>query len=158
MLDTHGNALVVRTSAFFGPWDAHNFITQAMQALVSGQPFAAANDVIVTPTYVPDLVHTCLDLLIDRKTGIWHLTNGKALTWANLALKASEMAGIDAGTLHARPQREMNCQAPRPSYGALHSDRGMLLPSLDDALSRYFRMQQEAELTDESRQAVGSQG
>ena len=34
----------------------------------------------VSPTYVPDLVNTCLDLLIDKGKGIWHLTNSTAVT------------------------------------------------------------------------------
>ncbi|MFL6692713.1 MAG: family 1 glycosylhydrolase, partial [Ramlibacter sp.] len=33
MLAFHRNALVVRSAAFFGPWDSHNFITLALQAL-----------------------------------------------------------------------------------------------------------------------------
>lgn len=156
VLDTHGNALVVRSSSFFGPWDAHNFITRAMQALASGQPFAACSDIVVSPTYVPDLVHVCLDLLIDRETGLWHLTNGSALTWADLASRACELAGIDASTLQARPQDELDQAALRPRYSALQSERGILMPSLDDALSRHIRMQQEATMLNETRQAVGN--
>jgi dTDP-4-dehydrorhamnose reductase len=76
VLDSDPQALVVRTSAFFGPWDEHNFVTQALAALGEGRPFAAAGDMTVSPTYVPDLVNACLDLLIDKECGIWHLTNG----------------------------------------------------------------------------------
>ncbi|RDC63494.1 dTDP-4-dehydrorhamnose reductase [Adhaeribacter pallidiroseus] len=32
-----------------------------------------AEDLIIAPTYVPDLVHACLDLIIDEEKGIWHL-------------------------------------------------------------------------------------
>ena len=38
-------ALVVRTSAFFGPWDSHNFVIQALGALAQGEAFDAADDV-----------------------------------------------------------------------------------------------------------------
>jgi dTDP-4-dehydrorhamnose reductase len=88
VLDKHPQALVVRTSAFFGPWDEHNFVTQALQAWAR-RPFAAASDMTVSPTYVPDLVHACLDLLIDGEAGIWHLTNGAAMSWADLARRAA---------------------------------------------------------------------
>jgi dTDP-4-dehydrorhamnose reductase len=60
-------------------------VTQALAALKAGQPFTASNDLVVSPTYVPDLVNVSLDLLIDRERGIWHLTNGEAVTWAELA-------------------------------------------------------------------------
>jgi dTDP-4-dehydrorhamnose reductase len=156
VLGTHPDSLVVRTSSFFGPWDNYNFLTQALKTLAAGSPFVAANDMTVSPTYVPDLVHACLDLLIDRETGLWHLTNAQPITWADLALKASEMAGIDASRLEARPSSQLNHAAPRPLYSALHSERGILLPALDDALSRYLRLQQAAAATNDSRQAVGN--
>jgi dTDP-4-dehydrorhamnose reductase len=155
VLGTHPHTLVVRTSSFFGPWDEHNFLTQALRTLAAGSPFVAANDMTVSPTYVPDLVHACLDLLIDRETGLWHLTNAQPITWAELALKASEMAGVDASRLEALPSRKLGHVAPRPLYSALHSERGILLPALDDALSRYLR-QQEAPATDDSLQAMGN--
>jgi dTDP-4-dehydrorhamnose reductase len=78
-------ALVIRTSAFFGPWDEHNFVTRAMRLLQLGQSCIAAEDAVVSPTYVPDLANASLDLLIDEGSGIWHLTNGGAITWAELA-------------------------------------------------------------------------
>lgn len=154
VLDTCPNALVVRTSAFFGPWDRHNFVTLALKSLAAGTRFVAANDLTVSPTYVPDLVHVCLDLLIDREKGIWHLTNAQAITWADLALKASDMAGIDASRLEAVSGTQLNYVAPRPAYSALHSERAILLPSLDDALSRYLRLREQAAEEDEAGQAA----
>ena len=38
----------------------------------------AAADIVVSPTYVPDLVHATLDLLLDGETGLWHLANDGA--------------------------------------------------------------------------------
>ena len=132
-------ALVVRTSAFFGPWDEYNFVTAALRALASGERFKAADDLTVSPTYVPDLVHACLDLLIDGERGVWHLANPGAVTWAELARLAARLAGLDEGLVEARPSRELGFAAPRPAYSALGSERGALLPPLEDALSRYFR-------------------
>ena len=40
VLDTCPEALMVRTSAFFGPWDNYNFVTLALSALTKGQRFA----------------------------------------------------------------------------------------------------------------------
>jgi dTDP-4-dehydrorhamnose reductase len=141
MLEQHAETLMVRTSAFFGPWDSHNFVTQALKALLEGGTFHAANDIVISPTYVPDLVHACLDLLIDRESGIWHLTNGQALTWADFALTASEMAKVDASRLKPCTSSKLNYAAKRPAYSALTSERALLLPSLDDALARYLHVQ-----------------
>lgn len=132
------SALVVRTSAFFGPWDEHNFITVALRTLAEGRKFVAADDAIISPTYVPDLVAASLDLLIDGERGIWHLSNEGAINWAELARLAARRAGLDATLVEARPTVFMQLAAPRPLYTVLASERGQLLPSLEDALGRYM--------------------
>ncbi len=68
-------SLVIHTSAFFSPWDEYNFVTIALGQLSAREEFLAAQDIIVSPTYVPDLVNASLDLLIDGETGLWHLAN-----------------------------------------------------------------------------------
>jgi dTDP-4-dehydrorhamnose reductase len=138
VLQADPQALVVRTSAFFGPWDAHNFITQALNALDAGLPFAAADDMVVSPTYVPDLVNACLDLLIDREAGVWHLTNAEPVSWAALARRACEIAGVCTRTLVAETAASLPMAARRPANSALHSERAVLLPPLDDALARFI--------------------
>jgi dTDP-4-dehydrorhamnose reductase len=138
VLERHPGALVVRTSSFFGPWDRYNFITQSLRTLADGRPLYAPKDITVSPTYVPDLVHSCLDLLVDAERGIWHLTNGEPVTWAEFALKAAQLRGLDASRLEPVPSAQLNFAAQRPIFSALHSERAILLPKLDDALSRYL--------------------
>ena len=72
------------------PGTAHNFVAHALAALARGEPFRAAADVRISPTYVPDLVHVCLDLLIDGESGIWHLANVGDVSWAELAARAAD--------------------------------------------------------------------
>jgi dTDP-4-dehydrorhamnose reductase len=132
-------AMVVRTSAFFGLWDEHNFVTKALRALAAGEPFFAAQDCIVSPTYVPDLVQQSLDLLIDRERGIVHLANDGALSWHELALRAAEMAKISTATLVATTTEELRLPAARPFNSALSSERMLIMPTLEDALERYVR-------------------
>jgi dTDP-4-dehydrorhamnose reductase len=139
VLATHGDSLIIRTAAFVGPWDDWNFVTLAMRSLAAGVPFDAAGDLVVSPTYVPDLVHATLDLLIDGEHGIWHLANRGALTWAELARRAACMAGLDGSLVRECPHRELGFVAPRPAFAALDSARASLMPSLDDALARYVR-------------------
>jgi dTDP-4-dehydrorhamnose reductase len=141
--DKHPGALVVRTSAFFGPWDKHNFVTLALQALERGEPFTASSDLTVSPTYVPDLVHACLDLAVDGEAGVWHLSNVGAVSWAGLALKAAELAGIDPSRLEAKPASACGYAAARPRHAALTSERGILLPALDNALARYLELRNQ---------------
>ncbi|WP_026354121.1 family 1 glycosylhydrolase [Massilia niastensis] len=143
VLDADPQALVIRTSSFFGPWDQHNFVTLALNALDCGQPFRAARDVTVSPTYVPDLVNVSLDLLIDRECGIWHLSNGEALSWAEFARRACAAAGVSPDRLEEVALDTCGYAARRPGFSALGSERALMLPSLDDALRRYVEAVQE---------------
>ncbi|MBV8783792.1 MAG: sugar nucleotide-binding protein [Gammaproteobacteria bacterium] len=140
------DALCVRTAAFFGYWGGSDFLVRALQALAAGEEFVALADVTVSPTYLPDLVHAALDLLIDGERGLWHLANRGALTWAEFAARAAELAGVDASTLIALPQARVGLAAPRPRYSALGSERGQLLPDLEDALERVTSLAREEHL------------
>lgn len=133
------SALVIRTSAFFGPWDTANFVTIALNELVARRPVRAADDTVVSPTYVPDLVHASLDLLIDGERGVWHLANAGEITWADLARRAAELANINAGYVQSCSTEALGLPARRPRYSVLGSERGIILPPLDDALARYLR-------------------
>ena len=122
-------ALVVRTGAFFGPWDESNFVAGASAPLAAGEPFAAADDLTVSPTYVPDLVHACLDLLIDGERGVWHLANAGAVTWAELARgpPRGRRPGRGAAS-RAGPPRRSAGRRRRPPYSVLGSERACSCP------------------------------
>jgi dTDP-4-dehydrorhamnose reductase len=138
MLAFARDALVVRSAAFFGPWDSYNFITLGLQALRRGEPWKAAADQWVSPTYVPDLCQSALDLLVDGESGIWHLANRGAVSWSGLACMAAEAARLDTGLVAAVPGASLGQIAPRPRYSALGSQRGLLMPTLADGLERYL--------------------
>lgn len=131
-------ALVVRTSAFFGPWDRHNFVTQGLARLRRGEPWVAAQDQVVSPTYVPDLVHACLDLLVDGEGGLWHLANEGALSWADFARMAARQAGLPEQGVQGVPGAALALPAPRPAWAALGTERCRLMPALAHALARYL--------------------
>jgi dTDP-4-dehydrorhamnose reductase len=130
------NTLIVRTSAFFGPWDSANFLAHLRRALQRGATFPAASDLVVSPTYVPDLVNVCLDLLIDGERGIWHLANDGELTWAEFGAHAARASRLDPALVIPVPAIDLKLRARRPAYSALASTRGSLMPSLDDAIGR----------------------
>jgi dTDP-4-dehydrorhamnose reductase len=138
------SSLIVRTGAFFGPWDDHNFVITALRTLANGRLVRAAADSVVSPTYLPDLVNATLDLLIDGTSGIWHLANLGAVTWADLARRSASMAGVDASGVVPCPLRSLGFLAPRPSYCTLGSQRGQLLPALEESLARFVEEHRRA--------------
>ncbi len=124
------DALIVRTSAFFGPWDQYNFLHDTVQRLQRGEDVVASARTIVSPTYVPDLVHATLDLMLDEEKGIWHLTNQGAISWHELACEVADMARI--------PRHRVRVdEAAETADTSLSSKRGLLLRSLDSALSDF---------------------
>lgn len=139
VLSLHRSALVVRTSSFFGPWDERNFLTLTLRAIANGRSVKVPGDIIVSPTYVPDLVHACLDLLIDGESGIWHLTNADSVSWVEFARRGALMAGIDSSRIEPCVGQALGRPARRPSFSALTSERALMLGGLDDAIRRYTR-------------------
>jgi dTDP-4-dehydrorhamnose reductase len=132
VLSAYPDALVLRTSAFFGPWDRYNLVWSVLNRLAAGEFVEAGMDV-VSPTYVPDLVHGALDLLIDGGRGIWHMSNPGEISWHDLAVRVAERAGYD-------PSRVRTPGSTSPALNtALATERGVLLPPLESALDRFFR-------------------
>ena len=127
LLAIDSDALIIRTSAFFGPWDRHNFLFATIERLKRGEDVVACDKTIVSPTYVPDLVHATLDLLLDDEKGIWHLTNQGAVSWHDLALETAAVA--NAGTDRVRA-----ADGAEPADTSLTSNRGLLLRPLGQAI------------------------
>ncbi|MEA3010282.1 MAG: dTDP-4-dehydrorhamnose reductase [Sphingomonadales bacterium] len=132
VLAAGGKPLVVRTSAFFGPWDRYNFAWHVLSCLARGETVSACSRSRVSPTYVPDLCHAALDLLIDGETGLWHLANDGELSWYEFARRVAEGAGFDAELVVAE-------DGPEELNRALTSRRGMMLRSFDSALEEFLR-------------------
>ena len=115
----------------------------AAEALASGQPFAAADDAIVTPTYVPDLCNATIDLLIDGGTGIWHLSNGEAVSWADFARRVAQACGLDTNLVQGVPGATLGWQAPRPPNAALASARGQLMLPFEQVVYQFAEAMRE---------------
>jgi dTDP-4-dehydrorhamnose reductase len=149
ILGENSRAFVVRTSSFFGPWDEYNFVTGVLRTLATGGTVRAASDLTVSPTYVPDLVHASLDLLIDGEVGIAHLTNSGGTTWHGFAetafASASKIQDYATGSRGSRElivatnSKEMGYRAKRPKFTAMGSERVAILPPFEEALERFLR-------------------
>jgi dTDP-4-dehydrorhamnose reductase len=84
-------------------------------------------------------VHATLDLLVDEEKGIWHLSNNGEISWADFANEVADRLGLNRKYIHPIRSSEFYFIAKRPLYTVLSSSRGIMLPSLDDALKRFTR-------------------
>jgi dTDP-4-dehydrorhamnose reductase len=132
-----GNTLLIRTAAGFSPHDPANFAAAVLDSLAAGRRVAASRDYVVSPSFVPQLVDAALDLLIDGETGIWHLTNGEALSWAEFASRIASCAGYDPAQVRSFAGPPLQWQAARPRAAGLASEKGRALGSLDKAIERF---------------------
>ena len=105
-------------------------LEQTIDKLKRGEEVVASATTIVSPSYVPDLIHAALDLLLDGETGIWHLTNQGAVSWHDLAREAAAIAGLDRTAV----RRIRGSEDAAPVDTSLDSNRGVLLQPLDRAL------------------------
>jgi dTDP-4-dehydrorhamnose reductase len=138
VLESHPSALVVRTSAFFGPWDEFNFATVALRRLLDGMPAIVPSDGIVSPTYIPDLVNASLDMVMDGEHGVWHLANEGEISWHEFARALARRAGLGEDFLSVAAAATPEDEANYPAYSALASERGAVMPTFENALDRYF--------------------
>jgi dTDP-4-dehydrorhamnose reductase len=84
----------------------------------------------VSPTYVPDLCHATLDLLIDGETGIWHLANQGKLSWYEFAREVAAGAGYDTGMVLPIAGKRTNT--------TLSSARGLMLRPIEHAIGAFL--------------------
>jgi dTDP-4-dehydrorhamnose reductase len=131
------DALIVRSAAFFGPADRHNFLACTLREVSAGREVLAAEDIVGSPTYVPYLADAILDLLIDGERGVWHLVNRGCVSWADFAKRVAEAAHLDSTLVRPVPLAALHVRARRPAFSALASERGSVMATLDDAIHEY---------------------
>jgi len=138
VLETLPEALVIRTSAFIDATDPRTFTGRVLSAFTRGERVRTSGDVI-SPSYLPALADAVLDLLVDGESGVWHLANHGAVSWTDLALRIASEVGADPNLVEEAPPHELGRVARRPSYSALGSERGIIMPTLDQSLAHLFR-------------------
>lgn len=135
ILKYNPSALIIRTSTIFSRDD--NYITSIFKKIEQGRKVSAANDIIISPTYMPDLINTSLDIFIDGEKGIWHLTNRGSESWADFLMKLVETSGYDCKYIDPKSSRDLKFIARRPNYSVLDSEYAYLMPTFEQALSKY---------------------
>jgi dTDP-4-dehydrorhamnose reductase len=124
-----GRQLIIRSAAFFG---RGGLATRLASQLSQGRPVCVPDSHTFTPSYLPDVANAILDLLIDGESGIWHLSNAEAVSWAGFAAKLASALGVETSRIRTHAVRSGECRNT-----ALGSQRGRMLPSLDNAVMRF---------------------
>ncbi|HYD98310.1 MAG TPA: family 1 glycosylhydrolase [Alphaproteobacteria bacterium] len=131
VLAAHPSALVVRAGAFLCGRSSRSKLTRLLDALAAGERVAVSDAEVLSASYVPDVAHTTLDLLVDGADGLWHLANGGGGSWFEMARAAARLVGAPVARLAPAAPRT---DRALPRFSVLGSLHGAMLPPLDKAL------------------------
>ena len=139
ILSVNPGTLIIRCGSFFNPWHQTDSLANILYSGIHlKQHHYLASDMIISPTYLPDLVNTTLDLLIDDESGIWHLSSQEEISPFDFNKMALQMAQIKDENIVSVPLEKLNYPALRPKYSVLMSSQGISLPRLKDSLQCYL--------------------
>ncbi|HET9408173.1 MAG TPA: dTDP-4-dehydrorhamnose reductase [Candidatus Sulfotelmatobacter sp.] len=137
---------VARTSWLFGV-GGRCFPDTILKLAASRPVLDVVHDQRGCPTYVVDLARAIMELCRKNATGIVQVTNAGDCTWFDFAREIVRGAGLST---EVRPttSEKMARPAPRPAYSVLSSASltrlGIIMPTWQDALSRYLKQRSAA--------------
>ena len=133
---------VVRTSWLAGR-HGRNFVRTILERAAQGKELHVVDDQHGCFTSAADLAAMLRRLVVERRAGVYHVTNQGPTTWYQLALDAVATAGLDTGLVQPVGTADMQPARPaaRPAFGvldnaALRLSGVPLLPHHHDALRR----------------------
>lgn len=135
-------AAVVRTSWVCGAY-GRNILKTILELAGRGQPLRFVDDQRGCPTLTEDLAGMVVRLLIERRPGLFHVTNQGATSWFGFARDVVTAAGLDRGLVTSISTEELDPPrpAPRPANSVLDNAAlrlsGLpLLPDYHEPLTR----------------------
>jgi len=126
---------IVRTSWVCGR-RGKNFVKTILERARSGQALTVVDDQHGCPTFTEDLAGMIRRLVVERRPGLFHVTNHGPTTWFALARELVALAGLDPEGVQPISTAELNPPrpAPRPLFSVLDNAALRMggVPLLDD--------------------------
>ncbi len=137
------SSTIVRSSWVCGA-HGHNFVRTMLRLMGERDSWGVVDDQRGCPTFTPDLAVAIRRLAVDRRPGVFHVTNQGATTWFVLAGEVLRLAGTDPDRAHPISTAEYGAAAPRPANSVLDNAalRGTglaLLPDYHEPLERLVK-------------------
>jgi dTDP-4-dehydrorhamnose reductase len=128
-------ATIVRTSWLCGAAGG-NMVKTVLRLLRTHEPLAFVTDQRGCPTFTADLAVAVRELALQRRAGIFHMTNQRAVSWYEFVREVVAAAGADPDVVRPILAAELDPPrpAPRPANSVLANDaiRAAGLPLLRD--------------------------
>lgn len=138
---------VIRTSWLYGH-HGKNFVKTMLELAKKNKEIKVVHDQVGSPTYVNDLVETIM-LLIDKKNGIYHVSNSGSCSWYTFAKAIFEEAGYNSKLVHPTTSLDFGALAPRPHFSVLGHEaliqENIQIPRpWQEALKEFIRKEQSS--------------
>ncbi|PAL11711.1 dTDP-4-dehydrorhamnose reductase [Peribacillus simplex] len=136
------NGIVIRTSWLYGH-DGKNFVKTMLELVKKNKEIRVVNDQVGSPTYVKDLAET-ISHLLDKRNGIYHVSNSGSCSWYIFAKAIFEEAGFDPKLVRIITTKEFGALAPRPHFSVLENkallrEKVQIPRSWNEALKEFIR-------------------
>jgi dTDP-4-dehydrorhamnose reductase len=134
---------IVRTAWVCGA-HGNNFVCTMLRLAGERDTLTVVDDQRGSPSFTPDIATTIRRLALDRRPGIFHVTNQGTTTWFDLARDVLRLGGLDPEKVQPIPTATYGAPAPRPANSVLENaalrDSGLpLLPDYHESLERLVK-------------------
>jgi dTDP-4-dehydrorhamnose reductase len=132
-LELGPDSTIVRVAWVCGA-HGNNFVRTMLRLAAERDTWGVVDDQRGCPTFTPDLADAIRRFAVDRRPGVFHVTNQGATTWFDLAREVLELAGVDPEKVTPISTADYGAPAPRPANSVLDNAalRGAGLPMLAD--------------------------
>jgi len=137
------SATIVRTSWVCGA-HGNNFVRTMLRLAGERDSWGVVDDQRGSPSFTPDIASMIRRLAVDRRPGIFHVTNQGTTTWFELARDVLRLGGFDPEKVTPISTADYGAPAPRPANSVLDNvalRQGGLpaMPDYRDSLERLVK-------------------
>jgi dTDP-4-dehydrorhamnose reductase len=137
------DATIVRTSWVCGA-HGNNFVRTMLRLAADRDTWGVVDDQRGSPTFTPDLAAAIRRLAVDRRPGVFHVSNQGVTTWFDLAREVLALGGFDPERISPISTADYGAPAPRPANSVLDNfalrHAGIpLLPDYHDSLEQLVK-------------------
>jgi dTDP-4-dehydrorhamnose reductase len=114
---TYKNWSIVRTIIVYGTGESlsrSNLIVWALDSLPKGQEMKLVNDQFRAPTWADDLAYACVEIILRKKQGIYHISGPVTRSIDKIVLEVAEVLGVQNPKIETISSISLNQPAKRP--------------------------------------------
>lgn len=136
VMSTLPDALIIRTGWLFGSKKFKNkFINSIVHLLQKNKELFVTHDRYGSPTYIPDLLKAVKNLILQEKTGTYHIINTGIASYFDISKEARKIGKFNTNLKKVRAEDIENSKVKRSKNESLTSTK-MKLRSWKEALNQ----------------------